>query len=107
VAALAAEVARQGAAVAELVRTVIELREDIAELQAMARAQRLPPRGLLALKRAAAETGYDRETVRRWAVAGDIASVRRGARWFIDPASLRAHIATLRNCASESAAATG
>src|SRR5262249_29385044 len=102
--ALEREVARLGAIVAEMRRRLIELEEDVTELRAVARQHPFPPPGLVALKRAAEEIGYDRETVRRWAIAGDIASVRRGARWFIDPMSLRAHIASLRNCGSERAA---
>jgi hypothetical protein len=87
---LAAELLALRAASAEQARAIVELREDVAELRArVPPADTGPPADLVPIKQAAGLVGFDRESVRRWAIAGEIDSVRRGAAWFIDIASLR------------------
>jgi hypothetical protein len=86
---VADELARLAAAVAELAGGLIEVREDVADLRARLPADTGPPAALVPLKQAAGLVGFDRESVRRWAILGEVDSVRRGAAWFIDMPSLR------------------
>lgn len=66
-------------------------------LHEMAELQRKLGHGeLLPLKVAAAEVGYNQETVRLWVSKRRIAGERRGGRWFINQPSLQAYCASMK-----------
>jgi hypothetical protein len=88
---------------------IVELRADtarvVAALQAenwrlvQAAARDAPPQTWRPLKGAAAVVSEPYQNVRFWCVTGAIVAERRGARWFIEMASLEAHVAAKRGIA--------
>lgn len=94
--AMAAELARQGAAIKELVITVIELSEDLKQARAAIdrkRGRRRRPSGLITLDEAAFRTGYSSETIRQWAGDHEIDAIRDGGQWLVGPLSVAARAA--------------
>jgi hypothetical protein len=78
---------------ADLLATVIELRDDQAELREIVAnlskeifhkpLPRRPPKGWATLKQAAGATGYSSERIRQWAVADEKLGRRRGGQWIV------------------------
>jgi hypothetical protein len=97
-----AEIAKLRASVAMLAADQIELREDVRALQAVQPAKDGgAPAGMVPLKAATKfADGYSIETVRLWAAAHYVKAQRPGARWFLDVASLTAHVAAKRKGAA-------
>jgi hypothetical protein len=76
---------------------VASLTADNAALRAeLARRDAQPEKPIKWIALKAADHGqYTYETVRAWCVAGNIDAQRRGARWFVNEASLSARLASL------------
>jgi hypothetical protein len=67
-----------------LTATMLEIKEDVAEL--LRRSERRPPRhprGYVSLRRAAEDCGHCVETLRLWAVRGEISATRVGGVWSV------------------------
>jgi hypothetical protein len=110
-----AEVARQGAVIAELEAArdrqaavndgmavrLVEQAEDVRELRALMRTKgKAPPQGMTALKEAAALTGANYETARRWCAKGVVHAQWTGLRWCVSLPSLAAELAKRRRSAA-------
>jgi hypothetical protein len=80
--------ASESQAIADLQRSVAELKARIAKLE-QPQAQWMP------LKTAAHDCSIEYERARTWAVVGFIEARREGGRWFVNVVSLRARVRLL------------
>jgi hypothetical protein len=72
------------AVIAELMRDIRSLREEVSELRnGPAPVAWPPPAGFVSLKDAAAETRRSIECIRLWAASGKITGTRRNGRWYV------------------------
>jgi hypothetical protein len=91
----AGEIERLTALVLDLQRDQAAITRDVAQIQTMLKIRKSAPvlgAQWVALKFAAGKVDCNAETVRLWALTGQIEAVKRGCRWFVNLPSVESRM---------------